>query len=248
MRQTLKFLCAVMLFAGSLRAVENVKEITTTDGITYELVRWGPVNGGKVVIFHNRGVNTVPLENLPEEWARKFGYRPPAREPEPRVDETDKPPANEWPAPPVEQITTFAPVPSPEPVPPKPVVTNPGFDLARNQKMVLDGALVNRDQLTVLVGFVRQKARIKEDDVETAGVILELANRKNGGANAPTIMEMRPGLWEGTGAQVFLRGYPQDTERDSLIRVYARAGEDWSGYRTYHVAQELTLNQWKKLR
>ncbi len=46
------------------------------DGTTYEEVRWERVTPTTVTIFHKTGVATIPLEKLPPELQRRFGYDP----------------------------------------------------------------------------------------------------------------------------------------------------------------------------
>ena len=68
----------------SAQAATTIDSVQTADGKTYQNVRWGPVNAGKVVMFHNRGVTVIPLADLPEEYQAQFGYTPPS-EPTPPV-------------------------------------------------------------------------------------------------------------------------------------------------------------------
>lgn len=46
------------------------------DGTTYEEVRWGRVTLSTVTIFHKTGVATIPLEKLPPDLQKQFGYDP----------------------------------------------------------------------------------------------------------------------------------------------------------------------------
>ena len=48
----------------------------TIDGITYSNVTWRTVNGATVSIFHQTGVASIPLEKLPRELQKRFGYDP----------------------------------------------------------------------------------------------------------------------------------------------------------------------------
>jgi hypothetical protein len=122
------------------------------------------------------------------------------------------------------------------------------FEAARETKMVLNGALVDRRELATLTGFFRSKAKVTGEDRASDGLMLELAELKKTDRPIPAHMVMRPGLWQGTGEEVFLRDYSTDAERDSLLRVSAKEGEQVRGYRTFFVAQDLTYEQWKKLR
>lgn len=46
------------------------------DGIEYEDVRWGAVTPTTVSIVHRTGAATIPLEKLPPELQKRFGYDP----------------------------------------------------------------------------------------------------------------------------------------------------------------------------
>lgn len=48
----------------------------TIDGFTYENVRWARVTPSTVTIFHKTGVATLPLEKLPLDLQKSFGYDP----------------------------------------------------------------------------------------------------------------------------------------------------------------------------
>jgi len=48
----------------------------TIDGTIYEDVRWQRVTQGTVTIFHKTGIATIPLEKLPPELQKRFGYDP----------------------------------------------------------------------------------------------------------------------------------------------------------------------------
>jgi uncharacterized Zn ribbon protein len=48
----------------------------TVDGITYSNVTWRTVTPATVTIFHETGVASIPLEKLPPELQRRFGYDP----------------------------------------------------------------------------------------------------------------------------------------------------------------------------
>ena len=48
----------------------------TVDGTTYEEVRWQRVTPTTVTIFHKTGVATIPLDRLPTELQKRFGFNP----------------------------------------------------------------------------------------------------------------------------------------------------------------------------
>lgn len=214
----------------------------TIDGVRYESVRWGPVNDGKVVIFHNRGFTTVRLDQLPREYAQQLGWTPPA------APALQPPPAPVAPA-----VEPVQPPPPPPPVVARiPAQERAAFQQARRAHMVVAGALVKRSQLTELTGFCRSRASVGRGEGEPVveGWIVELARRKPSDRPVPAEMQNRPGLWETTGVEVFLSGYtPSSTgETDTVVKVTAREGEIIRGYRTFTAAEELTYELWQRLR
>ncbi|HUJ09861.1 MAG TPA: hypothetical protein VL171_07525 [Verrucomicrobiae bacterium] len=48
----------------------------TIDGTTYKDVRWGRLTPATVTIYHETGVATVPLADLPPDLQKQFGYDP----------------------------------------------------------------------------------------------------------------------------------------------------------------------------
>ena len=48
----------------------------TVDGVIYSNVTWGAVTPATVTVFHETGVGTIPLEKLPPELQKRFGYDP----------------------------------------------------------------------------------------------------------------------------------------------------------------------------
>ncbi len=234
-RQWKAILVSVCMLGGRAFAGDVISELEV-EGVKYENVRWGPVNQGKVVMFHNRGVATVALDRLPEEYARQLGYQPSDKPIEPRTPRP--PPANS----PVFQPKRPAPK---DRIPPQ---ERPAFEAARDQKMVVGGELTDKSALVQLTGFIRAKATVTGEERETTGTMLELAKRKKTERPIPANLEMRPGLWEGTGEEVFLRDFVPEVERDSLWRGFGQEADPIRGYRTFVIAEELTYEQWKKRR
>src|SRR5437879_2376248 len=66
------------VFAAASRAGETNTLPTkiTIDGVTYEDVRWGTVTRSAVSMFHKTGIATIPLEKLPPDLQKQFGYDP----------------------------------------------------------------------------------------------------------------------------------------------------------------------------
>ncbi|MGA2222659.1 MAG: hypothetical protein ABSH21_12955 [Verrucomicrobiia bacterium] len=48
----------------------------TIDGVTYQDVRWGRLTPATVTIYHKTGIAAIPLEKLPPELQKRFGYDP----------------------------------------------------------------------------------------------------------------------------------------------------------------------------
>lgn len=60
-------------FAGETNTLPTT---ITVDGITYSNVTWRTVTPATVTIFHETGVASIPLEELPPELQQRFGYEP----------------------------------------------------------------------------------------------------------------------------------------------------------------------------
>lgn len=235
-------LVTLSLLAVCTNAAELIPKVTV-DGKVYHDVRWGPVNQGKVVMFHNRGNVTVPLSSLPKEYQELFGYQPPPT-PEPSV------------TPPV-----TPPPPSPTPAEPPKVVSPPPPPMAtprdgdwqtysqdRKTKLVLNDKLVNRSDLSTLVGFIGSPVRVYTDSTKLRGILLELAEQKSDLAQPADELALRPNLWQRTGKMVFLRNYKADVELGVLVRLFVAPAEDLDGHDTYEVGTEASFEQWKLLR
>jgi hypothetical protein len=75
------FRVAVLLFVSTIAAsfAEETNTLPTTitvDGVTYSNVTWRTVTPSTVTIFHKSGIATIPLEKLPPELKKQFGYDP----------------------------------------------------------------------------------------------------------------------------------------------------------------------------
>jgi hypothetical protein len=70
-------LLLVFVVAASFAGETNTLPSTIIiDGITYSNVTWRTVTPATVTIFHQTGVASIPLEKLPPELQKKFGYDP----------------------------------------------------------------------------------------------------------------------------------------------------------------------------
>lgn len=237
--------------AAATFATEILDTLTTTDGSTYHNVRWGPVNQGKVVMFHNRGVTYLPLEKLPPELQARFGYQAPA---------TPAPAA----VAPAAEPTTSAP----------PAAVVKGADLReqleamrlrshgtpqnsawtqyvreRGGYVLLENKLVERAQLTQLTGIVVKFATIDDETrSRVPGTVLELTEKRPDAKPVPSQMELRPSLWRGTGQQVYLVRYEPENSAGDVIRVYAKETNPIGEVRAYVVGKEPSFEQWQQLR
>ncbi len=209
---------------------------------TYHDVRWGSVNQGKVVMFHSRGIAIIPLSELPEEYQAIFGYQPP---PTPTVvtpqatTQTPIPSTHE-----PSKITILPPLPEPPPHDPD----WEAYNRDRKTKLVLRNRLVNRSELSILVGFVGNPVRIFNGSTKIRGFTLELAERKDAATQQANELFLRPNLWQRTGKTVLLRNYKSQDEEGILVRVYVVPAEDVDEHKSYEVATDPTFEQWKKLR
>jgi hypothetical protein len=75
------FRVAVLFFAFGVVAsfadeTNTLPSTITVDGITYSNVTWRTVTPATVSIFHETGVATIPLEKLPPDLQKQFGYDP----------------------------------------------------------------------------------------------------------------------------------------------------------------------------
>ena len=66
----------ISLFAATLGFAEETNLTITVDGVTYRNVRFERATPASVTIFYTTGVATIPLEKLPPEFQKRFGYDP----------------------------------------------------------------------------------------------------------------------------------------------------------------------------
>jgi hypothetical protein len=204
------------------------------DGKIYYDVRWGPVNQGQVVIFHNHGAATIPVDKLPVEYRSLFAAKPP-----------------EGTAAKVTPSTT--PNQLLESMRSQRNVSQTNSDWAsysrdRLHKVVLDGKLVEKSSLKELTGFlIGTRTQVVTDHRTLTGAVLELATRRSESASTVTEMQLRPSLWKGTGTRVLLQDYTPATSPGDLIRVYAAEGEPAEDRPVYIVGTEPTFEQWQTM-
>ena len=72
----LRLSCLLFIFAAVGALAEDTNTAITINGVTYENFHWGTVTPTTVSIFHKTGVATIPLEKLPRELQKQFGYDP----------------------------------------------------------------------------------------------------------------------------------------------------------------------------
>lgn len=235
-----RLLLTASLLAACADAVELIPKVTI-DGKVYQDVRWGPVNQGKVVMFHSRGNTTVPLSSLPKEYQEQLGYQPP-----PPPPPTVTPPVTPPPTVPVEPPKVVTP--PPVPLPPPRDADWETYSRERKTKLVLNDKLVNRSNLSTVVGFLESPVRIYTDSVKVRGILMEVAEKKTDVTQPADELSLRPNLWERTGKMVLLRNYKADGERGVLVRLFVAPAADLDGHNTYEVGIEPTFEQWKQLR
>lgn len=66
----------IVVLAALLIALPAFADDLTIEGVTYHDVRWGTVTPSDVSIIHSTGVLTMPLEKLPPDLQKRFGYDP----------------------------------------------------------------------------------------------------------------------------------------------------------------------------
>lgn len=250
------FLTVALLgaLAGAVIAAETLDVLVLSDGVKYRDVRWGPVNQGKVVVFHNRGVAYVPLEKLPADLQARFGYNPSAAPATPAAPQPVTPVA------PSAVVASVAPEPAPRPSLQEQLEAmhnrSSGTASSGNSEwreyvhqraslVLLDGKLVERSMLTPLTGFV---IRITTENGQLQGTTLELAEKRADAKTVSAALELRPGLWRGTGQQVMLRNYDAEVPTGDVIRVFVQETNPLGDTRAFLVAKEPTFEQWQRLR
>lgn len=219
----------------------EVIDCLLVDGRTYEQVRFGAVNQGKIIMFHNRGVVTLPVESLPEHIRAQVApsYAAPA------VSAISAAPAAKQPSSPVplasNQIARRT-QPAPTRTPSASDSELQAFRYANATHVVLNGVLVERTKLTELTGFLSQT----KSETGATEWIIELGQLSR---DVPKHLELRPGLWKRTGEHVFLKGFkPDDTALlTGLVRVYGRELGKKDNFRIFEVGTPLTFEQWRKL-
>jgi hypothetical protein len=215
------------------------------DGKRYHDVRWGTLNQGKVVIFHNRGVAVVSADKLPPEYQALLGYKPapaPAQPPPPVVT-LPKPPATETST--VNQVL--------ESMRSRRTGSQAESDWAaysreRASKVLLDGKLVERATLKELTGFlIKTSYSVEAEGQRLTGAVLDLARRRKDTGHVAVQMELRPSLWEPTGVRVLLREYLPVGEIGDLLRVYAAEDPPLGDRVVYRAGKEPTYEEWRAL-
>ena len=203
------------------------------------------------MMFHSRGVKSVPLSKLPDEYQAYFGTLVP---PAPTHVTPTVPTPIAPPTPPPAPVT-IEPL-KPMVIPPPRVTTTTSardpdweaYNIARKTKFVLRDKLVDRSQLTPLVGFVENPVRISDGATNIRGYMFELAEKKDGVPQPSAELSLRPNLWQRTGKRVLLRNYKLQGEPGILVRVYAVSAPDVEDGKSFETAFEPTFEQWKQLR
>jgi len=228
--------CVVVFHAN---AAENIAELTI-GGSQYYDVHWGPVNDGKVVVFHSRGVKIVPLNQLPPEYRAKFGSP---------LSSTPTPAA---PAP--EPTVSISPSPEPVVVTPAPRRSSSrgndweNYNEDRRTQVVLKGKLVERSSLDLLVGYIASRTRLSDGGRSVRGVVFDLAERRTDGNQPSQQFLLRPQLWQRNGERVFLVNYEPEAEAGMLVRLYVQEAKPMGDHKVYEVGVEPTFEAWKRLR
>jgi len=225
----MRFFGWILLFGccAALTVADEVIDSLQIDGKTYQGVKWGPVNNGKVVIFYSQGVTMVPLDRLPPQYRARFGP----------VAETNASAAG----------SNALPLTDPTPD----ASTNASWQAyvrIRATKLLLDGKLVDRSELTELTGFLMPAQGAAAEDARFGRLwVLNLAeHRKNLPASAQGF-DLRPGLWQATEETVVLINYEGSAEDGSLVRVYGSETDPMNGHRAFKIAKQPSYEEWQQL-
>ncbi|MCG3146600.1 MAG: hypothetical protein PCFJNLEI_00031 [Verrucomicrobiae bacterium] len=229
----------------------EVVPVMDVNGTRYRDVKFGPVNQDQIVLFHSKGVATVPVSSLPETYREQFAPKPaPGGAPVPAV---------------VEPLRIRTPVSQPTNNPgaileamrskkSEPIMTGGSrndwtlYNQQRASLVVLDGMLVEKSSLTPLVGFLAKERASLSDGTRTYyGAAFDLAERKNGNDNVAAVMELRPALWNRTDERVFLVNYKPMTLPGALMKVYAVEIDPIDQWRTFKVGTDPSFEDWKRL-
>lgn len=258
----LSLLVAGPAFAGA------VIDVMVVDGVKLEAVKFGPVNDGKIVLFHSHGITTVPVSSLPAEYQGQFASKTAAATPAPKTENSFLPVPREVPENKPAPQPLIVREPIAKQVPPansptileamrakriEPVVNSGKNDWAeynhdRVNRLLLDGKLVEKYSLTPLVGFLaKEKASISEEGRTYNGAALDIAERKNNTDHVANAMELRPSLWRRSDERVFLINYKPSTLPGVLMQLYVVEIDQVAGWRTFKVATEPGFEEWKRL-
>jgi hypothetical protein len=146
-------------------------------------------------------------------------------------------------------------VPQPQPLPTAEATVSPqqreweAYEKDRASNLILGGALVPRSSLQQLTGFVvSPHVEITVDDKVYKGSSIEIATKITDSPAAGGAIDLRPGLWKGTGEVVILLDCVPAEEGGMLVRVYGKPSEPISGKSTFLVGAIPTFDEWKKLK
>ena len=85
-------------------------------------------------------------------------------------------------------------------------------------------------------------------DGDTVALVLEVARLRKTKQKIPEYMRMRPGLWERTGEEIFLRDYRLAGPLGELVSVYGVEKDPLKDMRSFVVGTELTADQYRRMR
>ncbi len=223
----LMILFGAMLALPAVSAGNDVVPELTIDGTTYHDVRWGPVHNGKITFLHSRGSQmNVPLEKLPHQYRRKFE----SANATPRGQNAD---------------SAFSRMKQDQAhrVLEREQARQAAFDAARAKYLMFEGQIVRKSSLTKLTGFLHAHAVFEGAEGMIHGVVLQVAQPRQTKQKIPDYMRMRPGLWEPTGEEIFLREYPLEGLLGELVTVYGLEKNPVRNMRSFVVGSELSADQ-----
>jgi hypothetical protein len=225
-----------------VRGAEAIESLTI-DRTTYQNVKFGPANQGKVTFYHNRGVATVPIQKIPTAYLSLILGPEAQKELERREQERKQAESQPAGLGPNQNL--------PRPLDPT-IVPGSLRDYRQNkEKMaIVNGKLVSADRVIHLTGFlIRVGVEIPTSGKPTEGSVVEIAQKRPGmPVPAPDDTELRPNEWQGTGESVWVVNFVPNMEVGTLGQITVAELETASGRRIVALAREPTFEEWQQLR
>lgn len=239
--RTLLLMLAMLVGAGTVRAGEAIDSLTIGK-ITYQNVKFGPANQGKVILYHNRGVATVPIQSIPTAYLSLIVGPEAQKELERREQERKRAETQPGGVNPNQALPGMV----------DPTVV-PGsmrdYRLNKERMAVVNGKLVPVNRVVSLTGFlIRPGVEIPASGKPAVGSVVEIAERRPGVPVSLLETELRPNQWQGTGESVWVVDYLPNTEAGVIVQLTGAELETINGRRVLALAREPTFEEWQQFR